>query len=313
MMRLRLLIPVALILGVAACSAEPAKKPTSQPSHTSTAAPAPVAGRPGDTITVNLGDRPFQLHIPATYRAGAPTPLVVLLHGYGASGAVQESYFKLVPESDRRGFLYANPDGTVDPSGRHFWNATETCCNRYNSTVDDSGYISDLIRLVQASYGEGGPVFLVGHSNGAYMSYRMACEHADQIEAIASLAGATFYDASRCKPSRPVSILQIHGDADTTVPIDGSDSRQLPSAATTIADWLGYDGCATTPNTGAAPIDLDTSLAGAETTISTYRQGCRDASTVELWRIHGGTHVPKLSPDYARRVIDWLFAQAPKR
>ena len=46
------------------------------------------------------------------------------------------------------------------------------------------------------------------------MAYRMACQSADLIAGIASLAGATFLDPSRCAPSQPVNILHIHGTAD---------------------------------------------------------------------------------------------------
>ena len=52
-------------------------------------------------------------------------PLIVLLHGYTSSGAGQEGYFKLTPEAEKRGFLYATPDGTQDTRGNRFWNATD--------------------------------------------------------------------------------------------------------------------------------------------------------------------------------------------
>ena len=49
------------------------------------------------------------------------------------------------------------------------------------------------------------------------MAYRMACESADLIAGIASLAGMTFLDPSRCAPSQPVNILHIHGTADDSI------------------------------------------------------------------------------------------------
>jgi polyhydroxybutyrate depolymerase len=314
MIRLRLLIPAALLLGVAACGAEPAVTPTSQASQTSTGSPTPasVVGEPGDTITVPLGDRPFQLHIPRTYQAGVPAPLVVLLHGYTASGAQQEGYFKIISESDARGFLYAMPDGTKNSEGQRFWNATEACCNFDGSKVDDSKYLSDLINLIKADFKvDAGRVYLVGHSNGGYMSYRMACDHADQITAIASLAGAMLYDTSKCKPSGQVSVLQIHSDTDEIVPFAGSPANKVPSAAQTVNDWRQFDGCPAGAGTSGPPIDLDTGLPGAETTTTSYK-ACRAGTTVALWVIRGGKHSPALGPDFARLVIDWLFAQAPK-
>lgn len=315
MIRLRLLVPVVLILGVAACGSEPNEPSSRAPDPTSTAVttPSPVSGKPGENLTIPLGNRPFQLHIPTTYQAGTPAPLVVLLHGYTASGAQQEGYFKLTPQSDAKGFLYAMPDGTVDPKGDRFWNATSACCDFYNSKVDDSKYLSDLINLVKADFNvDARRVYLVGHSNGGYMSYRMACDHADQITAIASLAGAMHYDASKCQPSGPVSVLQIHSDTDEIVPFAGSPYNSVPSANQTVNDWREFDGCTTAADTSAKPIDLDTSLPGAETTATSYNKGCRGGTSVALWVIHGGKHSPALGPDFAKLVVDWLFAQAPK-
>src|SRR5690348_1869655 len=90
------------------------------------AAPATPAtpGTPGSTVTVGLGDRPFRLHVPKQYRSGGRLPLVVVLHGYTSSAEEADRYFGLTAESDRRGFLYAMPDGTRDPDGHRFWNAT---------------------------------------------------------------------------------------------------------------------------------------------------------------------------------------------
>jgi polyhydroxybutyrate depolymerase len=263
-------------------------------------------------VTINLADRPFQLHIPTSYRAGTKAPLVVVLHGYTASGAQQESYFKLTAESDRRGFLYAMPDGTTNRNGERFWNATPACCDFGRTGVDDSGYLASLIAAVAASYSvDPGRVYLTGHSNGGFMAYRMACDHADKITAIVSLAGAMNADPAQCTPSRPVSILEIHGTGDETIGYDGGANagNGFPSVATTLNDWRGYDGCNDKADTSSPHKDLVTDLPGAETTVTEYREGCRDGSTVELWSIKDGAHVPALSENFAPDVVDFLYAQ----
>jgi polyhydroxybutyrate depolymerase len=274
------------------------------------AAPAVPTGAPGQTVTVNLADRPFQLHIPTSYQAGVKVPLVVLLHGYTASGAQQESYFKLTPESDRRGFLYAMPDGTENSRGQRFWNATPACCDFERTGVDDSSYLASLIDTVVASYAvDPARVFIAGHSNGGFMAHRMACDHADKVTAIVSLAGAMNADRSRCKPSGPVSILEIHGTSDETIGYDGgaNASNSFPSVTTTISDWRLLDGCADDPNPRSRRLDLVTDLPGAETSVTAYT--CRNLSTVELWSIKSGVHVPSLSENFAPAVIDFLYAQ----
>ena len=55
---------------------------------------------------------------------------------------------KFLPWSDRLGFLYVYPDGTVDQEGRRFWNATDACCDDYGTGVDDSGYLRALIDAI---------------------------------------------------------------------------------------------------------------------------------------------------------------------
>jgi len=54
--------------------------------------------------------------VPPGYDGAKPAPLVVLLHGYGGTAAIQDGYFKLSDEADAKGFLLALPDGTWEPA-----------------------------------------------------------------------------------------------------------------------------------------------------------------------------------------------------
>jgi polyhydroxybutyrate depolymerase len=264
------------------------------------------------TGVVQIGDRLIPVHVPASYRSDRPAPLVIALHGYTSNGARFESYLTLAPESDRRGFLYATPDGVTDRRADRFWNGTDACCDFYQSGVDDSGFLSSLIAKIQVSYRvDPRRVYLVGHSNGAFMAFRMACEHADQIAAIATLNGASWQDASRCRPSSPVSVLGIHGTADETIAFAGGTiaNTAYPSAARTAADWIGFNRCSA-GGTEAPPLDLVTDLPGAETSVTRYTAGCAGGSTVHTWTIDGGRHVPSLGPAFAPAVADFLLSQA---
>src|SRR5205814_3467937 len=114
--------------------------------------------------------------VPPGYDATKPTPLLILLHGYTASGAQQEMYFKLGPVANAQGFLYAIPDGTVDGAGNRFWNATDACCNYFGSAVDDVAYLGAIMDDVGTRYNvDPKPIFVVGHSNGGFMAHRLAC------------------------------------------------------------------------------------------------------------------------------------------
>jgi polyhydroxybutyrate depolymerase len=297
-----------MLLLVAGCSS------SSSSATTGTDAASPTRG---DFDPVPFGGgRPAQLYVPSGYADATPAPLLVLLHGYGVSGAVQDLYLGLRQHAESRGFLYVFPDGTIDKTDHRYWNATDACCDFDATHVDDSAYLSGLIKEVGTRYAvDPKRVFLVGHSNGAFMSFRMSCDHADQIAAMVGIAGATWLDTTKCAPSVPVSVLQVHGTADETVAYDGAPglgalpgNAAYPGAKVTMSTWAGYDGCATTLDTSAPNLDLDDTLAGAETSVSKYANGCRSGSAVELWSIAGGKHLPNFSPSFDPKMLDWLFA-----
>ena len=92
------------------------------------------------------GSRPVTVHVPSSYRADHPAPLLIMLHGWGSSGAQHESYLQLAPVADARGVLYAYPNGARDRHGDRFWNATDACCDFGRRGVDDVSYLTDLVK-----------------------------------------------------------------------------------------------------------------------------------------------------------------------
>jgi polyhydroxybutyrate depolymerase len=308
--RLAPALAVAAALALGCSDDEPAGASSSTGGGTSTsgAGGSPGAGGAGGQGPIG-GDRPVEVFVPSSYADGTPTPLVILLHGYGASGNVQEAYFKLQPLAEQRGFLYAHPDGTVDDSGKRFWNATDACCDFKPTNVDDSSYLRGVVDDIKERYTvDPKRVFFLGHSNGGFMTYRMACDHADTIAAIASLAGAMVDDVSKCTASEPVAVLQIHGTADATVAYDGGEvaGHTYPSALQSVQDWATFDGCTAGPSDGPT-LDLEADLAGSETTSQIF-SGCDPGGHAELWSIAGAGHIPSLSADFAPSVIDFLLA-----
>ena len=263
------------------------------------------------------GKRPVNLEVPDDYDHGKRYPLVLVLHGYSANGWVQERLFgydKLV----KKGVLVAAPDGTTDKDGNQFWNATDACCDRYDTKVDDVAYLTGLIKEIKAEYNvDPGKVFLIGHSNGGFMSFRMACDAADQVAAIISLAGATWSAKDRCKPSRAVSVLALHGDKDTSVDIDGGTKQLLgqtvtyPGARGGLALWAGYDKCTGKLGPVVKKMDLDGATAGQETEVQRHG-GCPAGVDVELWAMKGSGHLPMPTALFTSETWSWFLAHARK-
>ncbi len=310
-------IPLLLATLVLGCS-----------SSSSTAGPAdgsttsyPEAGALGDYDQTPFGgSRPVKLYVPSKYAPSTPTPLVIMLHGYGASGAAEELLVDLKPVAEADTVLYAYPDGTVDKLGNRFWNATNACCDFWNVPVDDVTYLSSLVTEIETRYHvDPKRIYFFGHSNGAFMSYRMACDKAGTVAAIGSLAGAEWYDTSMCKPSEPVSVLEIHGTADDIVLWDGGSTSDdsiwdggtidggglYPSVPTTVGDWVTFDGCSKTPDASLPDLDV---VAGMQTTVTQYQSGCRSGSEVDLRTIEGGSHIPGLNTDFGTKLFAFLLA-----
>lgn len=256
------------------------------------------------------GPQAGELYVPPSYDPSLPAPLLVLLHGYGSNGAQQEAYMRFAPLADEFGFIFLNPNGTLDQLGNRFWNATDACCDFFGSGIDHSGQLRSLITTTQANFSiDSRRIWLVGHSNGGFMSYRMACEHADLVAAIASLAGASFFQTTDCVPSLPVHVLQMHGTNDTTILYNGGNilGNPYPGAVGSVERWATYDGCSLNVDTSAPPLDLDSSLPGAETSVARYTDACNGGGSAELWTIVGGSHVPNLSSQFSRTVVEWLY------
>jgi len=255
--------------------------------------------------------RPVNVYVPSTYDGTNAMPLVIFLHAYTGTGVGQEeNYVRFRPLAETRGFLYCYPEGMIDRDGYEFWNATDACCDNYYTGVDDAGYLRSLIEEIGRQFSvDRKRIHLIGHSNGGFMAYRMACDSADLIAGIASLAGATFLDPSRCRPSQPVNILQIHGTADENVAYYGDGTRP---GSHSVEIWANYNG-ASGPVTDLAPtMNLDLDVPGLDTVITRYTNA-PPGGAVELWTINGGTHVPtfysgSVASEFAPRVIDWLLA-----
>jgi polyhydroxybutyrate depolymerase len=57
-----------------------------------------------------------------------------------------------------------------------------------------------------------------------------------------------------------------------------------------------------------APLDLVSTLAGTETTVTRYTDACSPGGSGELWTIQAGVHVPSLTASYARSVVEYFYA-----
>lgn len=272
------------------------------------------AGGPGDrsgTIEANGRTRSYLVHVPARYDGKSPMPLVVVLHGATQSAAGVERMSGMSTKADKENFLAVYPTGTSRYGHFPTWNAGNCCGYALQNHVDDVAFLRALISKLERDYTvDPGRIYFTGISNGAMMSFRVACELADQVAAIAPVEGAQNVE---CNPSALVSVLIFHGTADRLVPIEGGSTpfqvgprRSDTSAADTITFWVKKDGCSPTPrHQETKEFDLD------------IYSDCKDGAGVVLYAIQGGHHmwpgVRMSHNDVPATDIMWeFFAHHPK-
>jgi polyhydroxybutyrate depolymerase len=258
------------------------------------------------------GERPAPVVIPRDYDPTVSHPLVIVLHGFGPyTGVIQSAFFGVTDMVESKDFVLVLPNGTLNEDGDRFWNGATYCCDPDNA-VDDVGYLSGLIEEAKQIYNiDAKRVYLIGHSNGGFMSFRMACEASELITAIVSLAGSTFADEADCTPAtQPVSVLAVHGTADSTILYDGVPDA-YPSAVDTVESFAAAAGCDTGASTTLGNIDLVGPVPGDETERVEYKAGCQGAVDAALWTIQDGSHVPFFYQTgdtvFADLATDWLL------
>ncbi|TNV77404.1 hypothetical protein FGO68_gene15950 [Halteria grandinella] len=259
-------------------------------------------------------DRPVSVHLPFLYHASKAYPLIVIIHAYSVNGPYQNTYFNLHQGARFGGYVLFYPTGLVDSDGKNYWTATDACCDLDKRNYDDAGYIKSLIEEVQTKVNiDADRIFLVGHSNGAFMSYRMACQYPELLAGIVTLAGTSFYDNSVCTAlgdaaERKLSILQITGTQDK---INGGDilTVPFPSVSQTVSDWQSNLGCTASTLAYQRDIDIEMLLPGKETKVYKTADGtCPDGIDITRWDIIDGKHIPILGLKFPHYVFEWIDA-----
>jgi polyhydroxybutyrate depolymerase len=266
-------------------------------------ASAAAAADPSGQVTVGSTVRSFTLHVPDGPRPPGGFPLVLAFHGGGQQGPAMRRLSGLDAVADSRRFIVAYPNG-ID---KHWNDGRSTIRNPQN----DVGFVSALIDQVQRSYGiDSKRVYATGISNGALFAERLGCDLSRRIAAIAPVAGTLPSDiAAKCRPERPVAVLQIDGTADPIMPFKGGDvadfggageGGKVLSVRDTAAFWARTNGCALPGK--SAPL-APTARPDSTRVVATRYDGCRPSGAVEVLTVTGGGHTWPGGVQYARRLF----------
>ncbi len=247
-----------------------------------------TASQPQDLTNTLIYDgigRTYILHVPGSYDGSRAVALVLDFHGGGgnANSQMRTSEFSVL--ANEKGFLVAYPNGSGRLEDKLLtWNGGTCCGYAVTAQIDDVGFVRALVAEIRSKYNiDPKRIYATGLSNGAILSYRLACDASDLFAAVAPIAGTLNYP--HCNPSQPVSIIHFHGTDDTHVGYNGGTGPDslvdvpFASVKDSIDFWLGVDQCQRQSQ----------SESFKDIRHDTY-SGCANGTTVELYTIVGGKH-----------------------
>jgi polyhydroxybutyrate depolymerase len=220
------------------------------------------------------------LRVPAKAR-GHRAPLVLALHFASGTGSQMEQATRYTPEAARQGFAVAYPTA----SEGNFWSI--------DGDFDKLAKTLDAVERVACI--DPRRVYVSGISNGGFMATVLACRMADRIAAAALFAPGV-NGIGDCSPSRPISVLEVHGTSDPIVPYG-----DIPAF---VAGWARRDGCA-----------RRSTQQQRSATVTVFRwPRCRGGARVQHLRLAKGKHI-ELLPQLRAADVDpahtaWAFLRA---
>ena len=279
-LRITLFVFMTIFL-LAACA--PAPTPTPVPTNTAippTSTPIPTVAPLDIQRTLTIGDmeRSYFIHIPEGLTSQDALPLVFVFHGYQESDTSARNYTGFDQIADANSFIVVYPNGSGSSSTRS-WNGSGCCGYALQNEVDEPAFVRAILADVETLLSvDAKRIYATGFSNGALLSYRLACEMSDTFAAVAPAGGVLMYEP--CAPQQPVSLMHVHGMQDSVVPFEGGGSGiQFPPVEESLNAWTTLDGCS-----GEEQTEQDGIL-----THTTYGV-CEPGISVELYAIDGIGH-----------------------
>lgn len=280
---------IALSIAVlgAACSSDD-EGTAAQPSPTSPAPDAAPAAPLSDDreVAVQGEERSYRVVTPPGDTGdGGDTelPVIVAIHDAGNTIDGMAQVTQLQRAAVQHDFAVVFPAAAEE--AERTWNAGFCCGAGPSVGLDDMAFLDAVVdEVADDEQVDADRIYLAGVSNGAVMAYQYACERAERVAGVGSVAGTM--DPESCQPAEPVSVLEIHGTNDDVVPFDGGEmpdfvQATLPaiSAEALVGHWAEANSCSEEPTTSADdPV-----------TRTTWEQ-CEADATVELIAIEGAGH-----------------------
>ena len=247
-------------------------------------------------------DREYRVHVPPSYDAKTPVPLVVALHGAGMTPLLMAYLTGFNTLANREGFIVVYPRGT----GKKWSSGTNLPdFPGYNQPVDDVGLIGRIIDEMERDYRiDPRRIYVTGASNGGMLTHMVACRFTRRIAAAAPVIGTISETAlPGCKPDGPLPMLMINGTDDPIVYWKGGLLFDTPGAPIlpvpeVVRFWTRNNACDPDPET--RQLIQHGSPCGTRTRVESYH-GPSPRADVILYAVERGGHTWPGGPLYQKQ------------
>ena len=243
------------------------------------------------TLVHDGSTRSYEVFKPSSYTEDTPAPVLIALHGRNSSGQRMADLTRFNLRAEVHGFIAVYPDG-LDRQWNYLHGAHPQA-----GAPNDSEFLLKIKQDLRTRLNiDAARVYVVGISNGGFMTQRLACYAPNEFAGFASVAAGGFAEMpSVCQNGAPINLLIMHGTADSKVPWrgigiqDSQGNKQLItlSIANTMKYWTTHNRCG--PGIDHKEITPAGNSTGTKVKIFTS-SNCADSASVVLYAIIGGGH-----------------------
>ncbi|MEP1766868.1 MAG: polyhydroxybutyrate depolymerase [Sulfitobacter sp.] len=210
---------------------------------------APAAYACGAESDCRIGDRIYRISMPEGVEA--PVGAVIWSHGYRGSAA------GVMRNGSLRKMVHAQGLALIAAEGVNGgWDLPKGPSSFDSDGEAEFAYFEDIIADAEARFGiDTSRLIASGFSAGGMMVWNLACARPDSFAGFIPFSGTFWLEPPEICGPDITSIVHIHGDRDTTVPLDGRAIREtkqgrVQDALDMYAEHGGF-GAATQHSAGA--------------------------------------------------------------